>query len=308
MSDLNKILLNKKRTKRIHFTTSKEGSNNLNSTSKKLKHDSINIDSNQQRNFTKTDLKKRMNTRKLILLSTKKKIISKKKKIITKQNFPGLKEENFEHLADKILYKEENSDTNYINSFKIPQPSLTNLANVNDISYDSAKISEIQSRNISAGTKNFLSIVNKQEEFTLKSHYEKEIKFCSICFENINFSEKHHLRCGHVFHIKCLSEWFKMKLICPNCKQSAFANSFNFLNENFSLISEAEFNDVIFSDDFRDAGILRNNQEESVNIVNDIVLFLEILDRHRFLVIFVIYVFLFVSIKVVLMVKSLGNF
>ena len=44
---------------------------------------------------------------------------------------------------------------------------------------------------------------------------------CSICLEDIRHMQRiRELRCGHLFHIKCIDEWFVQRSECPNCNQS----------------------------------------------------------------------------------------
>lgn len=57
-----------------------------------------------------------------------------------------------------------------------------------------------------------------------KSYIEKKEvteDICSICLEKLDFNEKKTFRCGHVFHDKCIKQWFKSSYSfkCPNCKQ-----------------------------------------------------------------------------------------
>ena len=42
---------------------------------------------------------------------------------------------------------------------------------------------------------------------------------CSICFQKIKWYNKKSLSCGHVYHKKCLQEWFKKKQVCPYCRK-----------------------------------------------------------------------------------------
>ena len=46
-----------------------------------------------------------------------------------------------------------------------------------------------------------------------------QIMRCSICFENIRFSQQAILKCQHGFHFSCLKEWFKESQTCPICRQ-----------------------------------------------------------------------------------------
>lgn len=44
-----------------------------------------------------------------------------------------------------------------------------------------------------------------------------EVQTCSICLENVSNVP---LKCGHVFHDKCVLEWFKTNNTCPNCRST----------------------------------------------------------------------------------------
>ena len=47
---------------------------------------------------------------------------------------------------------------------------------------------------------------------------------CMICLEDCwdSQSNPYILKCGHIFHPACVSEWFKQNYTCPTCKKSAF--------------------------------------------------------------------------------------
>jgi hypothetical protein len=45
-----------------------------------------------------------------------------------------------------------------------------------------------------------------------------EQRTCTICFDPILINERFYLRCGHLFHNRCIDEWLKIQSICPNCK------------------------------------------------------------------------------------------
>jgi len=46
---------------------------------------------------------------------------------------------------------------------------------------------------------------------------EKTKQECSICYEIIFSNEALATTCAHVFHTKCLNNWFKIKRTCPLC-------------------------------------------------------------------------------------------
>ena len=87
--------------------------------------------------------------------------------------------------------------------------------------------------------KNKLSI-NKQIQFNINKNNNNfnNIEPCSICFEKINFQDRHFLHCGHCFHCNCINTWLELgKYECPLCKQDiycdkAFDNSISLEEEN----------------------------------------------------------------------------
>ena len=42
-------------------------------------------------------------------------------------------------------------------------------------------------------------------------------KKCAICLEQ-SFKSQCKTRCGHLFHINCIKEWFKHNATCPICR------------------------------------------------------------------------------------------
>ena len=51
---------------------------------------------------------------------------------------------------------------------------------------------------------------------TQKIHPHEEIT-CAICLEDITESPK-TLKCGHVYHTKCIKEWKIKSMTCPMCR------------------------------------------------------------------------------------------
>lgn len=49
---------------------------------------------------------------------------------------------------------------------------------------------------------------------------EKYIDRCSICIEDINHVEEVclEINCGHIFHERCISKWFRRNQTCPTCR------------------------------------------------------------------------------------------
>ena len=43
---------------------------------------------------------------------------------------------------------------------------------------------------------------------------------CSICIEPFKENdEMYRLKCGHIFHTKCIEEWININNICPTCRE-----------------------------------------------------------------------------------------
>lgn len=45
---------------------------------------------------------------------------------------------------------------------------------------------------------------------------------CSICLERLCYDER-RLECGHMFHNRCISEWFNRNATCPLCRGSSIS-------------------------------------------------------------------------------------
>lgn len=59
--------------------------------------------------------------------------------------------------------------------------------------------------------------INNINEYTILDK-EFENNECIICLENMIKGDKIKiLRCGHIYHYKCIDEWFKRKRECPLC-------------------------------------------------------------------------------------------
>ena len=42
---------------------------------------------------------------------------------------------------------------------------------------------------------------------------------CAICLKNFERGKKvMNLPCKHMFHVECISTWFKQNHVCPNCR------------------------------------------------------------------------------------------
>ena len=67
----------------------------------------------------------------------------------------------------------------------------------------------------------FLWHINIKKRYTLVLMKDNEHD-CAICLENLsNNEEAAKLCCTHMYHKKCIDEWFKKKLICPKCRKRA---------------------------------------------------------------------------------------
>ena len=52
--------------------------------------------------------------------------------------------------------------------------------------------------------------------FVLKKEFENNE--CIICLENMIINDHiNMLDCGHMYHNKCISDWFTVKKECPIC-------------------------------------------------------------------------------------------
>ena len=65
---------------------------------------------------------------------------------------------------------------------------------------------------------NIIRQQNNYSDFSMLYYHIGDKKECSICLENIN---KNHLirvlKCFHIYHDECISEWLNKKKICPEC-------------------------------------------------------------------------------------------
>lgn len=42
-------------------------------------------------------------------------------------------------------------------------------------------------------------------------------KTCAVCLDEVKRTDK-KLRCGHMFHPKCIMQWFETSIECPQCR------------------------------------------------------------------------------------------
>ena len=58
--------------------------------------------------------------------------------------------------------------------------------------------------------------VKKNIELKKKTNNKYNMDYCIICLENFKNGEKlRKLSCCHIFHIKCINDWFRKKKSCP---------------------------------------------------------------------------------------------
>lgn len=49
--------------------------------------------------------------------------------------------------------------------------------------------------------------------------YSEGLDFCVICQDEIFLDITRKLSCKHVYHLKCIDNWFVHSDICPTCKR-----------------------------------------------------------------------------------------
>lgn len=59
------------------------------------------------------------------------------------------------------------------------------------------------------------------DETILKQFNDEDKNTCVICTETILLNDTcYKLKCKHIFHCKCLTDWFENKKCCPICKEN----------------------------------------------------------------------------------------
>ena len=66
---------------------------------------------------------------------------------------------------------------------------------------------------------NTLLLLNNQTFYSCDIEENRSFEECSICFEDIDESNKKILECGHTFHTDCINKWTKVNPICPYCRK-----------------------------------------------------------------------------------------
>lgn len=61
---------------------------------------------------------------------------------------------------------------------------------------------------------------------------------CCICFEKIYNKNVSITECNHLFHTSCLLKYNNKK--CPICRQSLYEENINIINNNNTVIPEAQ--------------------------------------------------------------------
>lgn len=72
---------------------------------------------------------------------------------------------------------------------------------------------------------------------------------CSICLDTINSDDKYTLECNHIYHTKCIVDWFRKSTgNCPLCNDNPINNgTYNFyssnllINERYKLIKRKKY-------------------------------------------------------------------
>jgi len=59
-----------------------------------------------------------------------------------------------------------------------------------------------------------------------EEQFEEKENNCCICCQSIWLKNPFKTKCGHVFHMNCLKEWYRIKKICPLCRME-FTGQFN---------------------------------------------------------------------------------
>lgn len=92
---------------------------------------------------------------------------------------------------------------------------------------------------------------------------------CVICLNDISFSDRHYLHCGHCFHCSCINTWLGDNHSCPYCKQDANgACGMSRASSSNSNLLGVEIDGMIFNPD----DIF--NPPTQDDIIDDIVLLL----------------------------------
>jgi len=61
-------------------------------------------------------------------------------------------------------------------------------------------------------------------------------KECSICCEKLFTTETEKLKCNHIFHKKCIKEWFERDNRCPLCRHENVMQKFSVHISNNPLL------------------------------------------------------------------------
>ena len=94
----------------------------------------------------------------------------------------------------------------------------------------------------------------KIKEISLDIYNQKNIekKNCIICFNKIDFKDKHYLHCGHCFHCNCIKIWTNQKEICPICRSKNKCK--NILESNEIVLNE----DIFISNDNNENDLMKD--------------------------------------------------
>ena len=101
----------------------------------------------------------------------------------------------------------------------------------------------------------------KINEISLDVYCQKNIekKNCIICFNNIEFKDKHYLHCGHCFHCNCIKIWTNQKEICPICRSK---------NKCKNILESNNLNEIVLNEDF----FISNSDDNENGIMKDLII------------------------------------
>ena len=84
------------------------------------------------------------------------------------------------------------------------------------------------------------------EREIIQLKYDKDCE-CSICLSDMKNKKVKYLRCGHVFHIRCINKWLNSKQCCPICR-TRIGNKEKSLEELVDEILADHYNNSLWPD------------------------------------------------------------
>jgi hypothetical protein len=73
------------------------------------------------------------------------------------------------------------------------------------------------------------------------------IEACPVCFEDVQFSNRHMTTCHHVFHQECIRKWFETSDECPICRREQIEDPFILFKHNIRNTMSENYMDAIRS-------------------------------------------------------------